>query len=113
MKRLKPWQKCLLLLVHWAIIINFLVQIIYASYMIFDVFSVPGGGTLGTDAVTLSSRLFSSFNRRWLRLLLLALAAAPTTNALSGAVVGDFCGTPKAKALAAILTFVTPQQSLW
>ena len=51
MKRLKPWQKCLLLLVHWTIIINFLVQIIYASYMIFDVFGLPGGGTLGTDAV--------------------------------------------------------------
>jgi TRAP-type C4-dicarboxylate transport system permease small subunit len=50
-KQLKPWQRYLLLLVHWAIIINFLVEIFYASYMIFDVFGVPGGGTLGADAV--------------------------------------------------------------
>jgi len=45
------WRKWTLYTVHFAIIANFLIQIAYASYMIFSVFGIEGGGTLGDSAV--------------------------------------------------------------
>ena len=39
------------LLVHWAIILNFVFEILYASYMIFDVLAVGGGGPIGSAAL--------------------------------------------------------------
>ncbi|MCA9519887.1 MAG: hypothetical protein KC609_02900 [Myxococcales bacterium] len=40
-------------LVHWAIIINFAIEIVYAAYMIFVVFAHQGGGPLWTRALTI------------------------------------------------------------
>ena len=45
------WKRWALYGVHAVIILNFLVEIIYASYMIFSVFGIEGGGTLGASAV--------------------------------------------------------------
>ena len=45
------WKRLLLYGVHAAIIVNFLVEIVYATYMIFVVFGIEGGGTLGGSAV--------------------------------------------------------------
>ncbi|MBT6176397.1 MAG: hypothetical protein HOI23_04050 [Deltaproteobacteria bacterium] len=42
----------LLQLLHWFIIINFAVEIIYANYMIFSVFSPAEGGPLFDRAAT-------------------------------------------------------------
>jgi hypothetical protein len=42
----------LLQLLHWFIIINFAVEIIYANYMIFSVFSPPDAGPLFDRAAT-------------------------------------------------------------
>jgi len=42
----------LVLLVHWAIILNFVMQIIYAAYMIFDVLAVGDGGPIGNAALS-------------------------------------------------------------
>ncbi len=39
------WQ-WLLYLVHWTIIVNFVVEIVYAGYMVFVVIAPPGGGPL-------------------------------------------------------------------
>ncbi len=36
----------LLQLIHWVIIINFVIEIAYANYMIFSVFSPPEAGPL-------------------------------------------------------------------
>ena len=42
----------LVLLVHWAIILNFVIQIVYAAYMIFDVLAVGDGGPIGRAALS-------------------------------------------------------------
>ena len=42
----------LILLVHWAIILNFVMQIVYAAYMIFDVLAVGDGGPIGSAALS-------------------------------------------------------------
>jgi hypothetical protein len=41
------------LVVHWAIIINFVVEIAYCTYMIFNVLAVGDGGPLGEAALQL------------------------------------------------------------
>jgi hypothetical protein len=41
------------LVVHWAIIINFVFEIAYCAYMIFGVLAVGDGGPLGEAALTL------------------------------------------------------------
>lgn len=46
----KP-ARILLLTVHWAIIANFIVEIAYASYMIFSVLKVGDGGPIGAAAL--------------------------------------------------------------
>lgn len=47
------WRRKALLALHAFIILNFLVEIGYASWMIFEVLQPPGGGPLGTRALTL------------------------------------------------------------
>ncbi len=42
----------LLLVLHWAIIINFVVEIAYAGYMVFAVIAPEGGGPLLEKAKT-------------------------------------------------------------
>ena len=44
--------RVLLLIVHWGIIINFLVEIGYATHMIFNVIAPPGGGPLFEQATS-------------------------------------------------------------
>lgn len=39
------------LLVHWAIIANFAIEIIYAAYMIFSVLAFGDGGPIGAAAL--------------------------------------------------------------
>ena len=46
------WRRGILYTIHIVIIVNFLIQIAYASYMIFSVFGIEGGGTLGDAALT-------------------------------------------------------------
>ena len=45
-------RRMLLLLVHWGIILNFLVEIGYATHMIFNVVAPPGGGPLFDQAMS-------------------------------------------------------------
>ena len=47
----RSWREIVVLLIHWAIIINFAVEIAYASYMIFDVLAVGDGGPIGQAAL--------------------------------------------------------------
>ncbi len=46
-----PWR-WLLHVVHWAIIVNFAVEIVYAGYMVFVVIAPAGGGPLMERAKT-------------------------------------------------------------
>ena len=48
-----------LLMLHWAIIINFLIEIVYAAYMIFNVLQpeVGGGGPLWERATSIPHEL--------------------------------------------------------
>ncbi len=39
-------------LIHWVIIVNFVIEIAYANYMIFSVFSPPEAGPLFDRAAT-------------------------------------------------------------
>jgi hypothetical protein len=45
----KPW----LLALHGFIVVNFLVEIAYATWMVFGVLQPPGGGPLGARALEL------------------------------------------------------------
>ena len=45
-------SRIFLLIVHWAIIVNFAVEILYASHMIFNVVAPPGGGPLFEQATS-------------------------------------------------------------
>ena len=47
------WKRKALIALHAFIILNFLAEIGYASWMIFDVLQPPGGGPLGATALTL------------------------------------------------------------
>ena len=47
------WGKWAVLIIHWGIVANFVVQLAYASYMVFDVLSVGDGGPLGRAALEL------------------------------------------------------------
>lgn len=47
------WRGKALMALHVFIILNFLAEIGYASWMIFDVLQPPGGGPLGARALTL------------------------------------------------------------
>jgi hypothetical protein len=40
-----------ILSIHWAIIVNFAIEIVYASYMIFSVLAVGDGGPIGAAAL--------------------------------------------------------------
>ena len=42
--------KWVLRCIHWGIIINFVVEIVYAGHMIFNVIAPPGGGPLFDQA---------------------------------------------------------------
>ena len=44
-------RKWLLLGLHWLIIVNFLVEILYAAYMVFFVVAPEGGGALFDKAL--------------------------------------------------------------
>jgi hypothetical protein len=46
-------KRPLVLLLHWTIILNFLFEIGYASYMVFGVFALDGGGPLFDRALSL------------------------------------------------------------
>ncbi len=51
-------KRLLLLVVHWAIIVNFVVQIGYAAYMVFGVLKPPGiDGPLYEAALTIPHEL--------------------------------------------------------
>jgi len=47
----RSMRELFVLLIHWAIIVNFAIEIIYASYMIFDVLAVGDGGPIGEAAL--------------------------------------------------------------
>lgn len=49
----KGWKRQALMALHVLIIVNFLVEIGYASWMIFDVLQPEGGGPLGGRALKL------------------------------------------------------------
>ena len=72
----------LLQLLHWFIIINFAVEIIYANYMIFSVFSPPEAGPLFDRAadfpfeMMVTRRLYAV--EAWLAIVGLAIYLAIT-----------------------------------
>ena len=51
-KKKITWPRMLLLVLHWGIIANFVVEICYAAYMVFVVVAPEGGGPLMERAKT-------------------------------------------------------------
>lgn len=76
------WKKGLLLVVHWAIIVNFAVEIIYAAHMVFNVIAPEGGGPLMARAADfpfekmMTRRLYAS--EAWIAITGLSLYLAIT-----------------------------------
>ena len=59
---MKKLGRTLLRVVHWAIIANFLFEIVYASYQVFVVFAPvgSGGGPLGKRALEIPFELMAT-----------------------------------------------------
>ena len=49
-----------LMTLHWLIIVNFVVEIVYAAYMIFVVVAPPGGGPLGSRAMEIPFEMMTT-----------------------------------------------------
>jgi hypothetical protein len=45
---------------HWLIILNFVVEILYASYMVFVVVAPAGGGPLGSRAMEIPFEMMTT-----------------------------------------------------
>ena len=45
---------------HWLIILNFVVEIVYAAYMVFVVVAPPGGGPLGSRALEIPFEMMTT-----------------------------------------------------
>ncbi len=75
-------RRVLLLAVHWAIIINFLIEIVYAGHMVFNVIAPEGGGPLMGRAAEfpfekmMTRRLYAS--EAWIAITGLSLYLAIT-----------------------------------
>ena len=72
----------LLQLIHWVIIVNFVIEIAYANYMIFSVFSPPEAGPLFDKAksfpfeMMMTRRLYA--DEAWLAIVGLSIYLAIT-----------------------------------
>ena len=45
---------------HWAIIANFVIELVYAAYMVFVVVAPPGGGPLGSRAMDIPFEMMTT-----------------------------------------------------
>jgi hypothetical protein len=54
------WGRRGLYALHWLIILNFVVEILYASYMVFVVVAPPGGGPLASRALEIPFEMMTT-----------------------------------------------------